>query len=210
LPLSIEIAIKSGLYMGEKGGRWKEGYDFSRKRNDSASNPGSVIRYVTDLSIKYMPTVVRNEFWDAGIVYALASNMEEYFIPALKTVYVDMTSIGESVNNNFFTAVAIGYLNKITYDAWSEFSGVDDLTDKELIIKVNEYVNNRTKDIFDGKFVVIPKTLVSEGDKQRGYSWLLPIDIYSNNMKTVMSTYVTSKNMKMLGMDTESEQATTY
>jgi hypothetical protein len=65
-------------------------------------------------------------------------------------------------------------------------------TNKQFVEKVNEFVSNVVKDKFDGKFVIIPNATVTEFDELNGYSWILEIKIYSPNMKTVMSTYVTA------------------
>lgn len=202
LPLTIEVAIKAARYMGNKTGKWREGYGFTSQIHANATNPGSKVAYVENLSMKYVPAAARNDFWDHGIVYAVANNMKEFFFPAFRTVYMENDSVGESVNNSMLLALAIGYINKITFGAWASFTGNEELNDRELTRATNEYVTARTRDIFDGKYTIIPKAIVTEGDSLRGYSWQLPVDIYSQNMDTVMTTYVTSKNMSMLQEDT--------
>jgi hypothetical protein len=107
------------------------------------------------------------------------------FFPALQTVYENDTS----VLNSFFTAVAISYLNKVQHAAWREFTGSMSLTDAQLEEQVNNFVSAAVKDKFDNKFVIVPNATVTEFDALRGYSWTLPIKIYSPNMKTVMTAF---------------------
>lgn len=179
LPLSAEVAIKSARYMGAGNGRWKTGYHF-----DGA--PGSVVDYMYGINITWVPASVRNRNWDVGLNFVLNYDRRSLFFPALKTVYTDDTS----VLNSYFTAMAITQLNKVAHAAWREFSGVAHLTNAQLIDRVNEFVYNRTKDRFDARYVIIPDTTITEMDALRGFSWTLPIKIYSPMMKTVMTTYV--------------------
>ena len=179
LPLSAEVAIKSARYMGASNGRWKTGFHF-----DGA--PGSVVDYMYGINITWVPASVRNRNWDVGLNFVLNYDRRSLFFPALKTVYADDTS----VLNSYFTAMAICQLNKVAHSAWREFSGVAHLTNAQLVDRVNEFVYNRTKDRFDARYVVIPDTTITEMDELRGFSWTLPIRIYSPSLKTVMTTYV--------------------
>ena len=179
LPLSAEIAIKSARYMGAGNGRWKNGSHF-----DGA--PGSVIDYMYDISITWVPCSVRNRNWDVGLNWVQAYDRRSFFFPALKTVYTDDTS----VLNSYFTVMAICQLNKVAHAAWREFSGVSHLTNAQMAQRVNDFVLARTKNRFDDRYVIVPDTFFTDMDVLRGFSWTLPIKIYSPNMKTVMTTYV--------------------
>jgi hypothetical protein len=179
LPLSAEIAIKSARYMGAGNGRWKTGYNF-----DGA--PGSVIDNMYGVNVTWVPASVRNRNWDVGLNFVLNYDRRSLFFPALKTVYADDTS----VLNSYFTAMAICYINKVGHSAWREFSGVAGLTNAQLVDRVNEFVYKRVLDRFDGRYVVIPDATVTEMDQLRGFSWTLPIKVYSPGMKTVMTLSV--------------------
>ncbi len=179
LPLGYEIIVKSARYMGAGNGRWKNGFNF-----DGA--PGSVLSTMYDVSITFVPASVRNRNWDVGLNWVQSYDTVSFFFPALKTVYNDDTS----VLNSYFTAMAIAQLNKVAHSAWREFSGVSGLTNGQLVQRVNEFVNERIKDRFDGRFVIIPAAEFTDMDLLRGYSWTLPIEIYAPNMETVMTTYV--------------------
>lgn len=179
LPLTLEVAIKSARYMGAANGRWKNGFHF-----DGA--PGSVLDYMTDISITWVPASVRNRNWDVGLNWVQSYDRRSFFFPALKTVYEGDTS----VLNSYFTALAIGQLNKVAHATWREFTGVAHLTNAQLAARVNEFVNGRTQNRFDERFVIVPDAQFTDMDLLRGFSWTLPIKIYAANLKTVMTTYV--------------------
>ena len=179
LPLTAEVAIKSARYMGAANGRWKSGFHF-----DGA--PGSIVDYMTDISITFTPASARNKDWDVGLNWVQSYDRRSVFFPALKTVYNNDTS----VLNSYFTALAIGQLNKVSHATWREFSGVANLSNAELCRKVNSFFNGKVQDIFDGRFTVVPNAYISDMDAIRGYSWTLPVSLYADNMKTVMTTSV--------------------
>ena len=56
LPLTLEIATKSSLYMGAGNGKWKNVYSF-----DSA--PNNNITMFSDINVTYTPAKVRNKDW---------------------------------------------------------------------------------------------------------------------------------------------------
>lgn len=179
LPLSVEVAIKSAAYMGAGNGKWKNGYNF-----DGA--PNSIITNMYDLSVKYLPSDVRNRNWSVGLCIPERYDRRSYFFPALKTVYTDDTS----VLNSYFVAMAICELNKIAAKAWREFSGVEGLTNAQLADRVNAFVTAKVNGIFDNRYVVVPDAFFTDMDLLRGYSWTLPIKIYAPSLMTVMTTYV--------------------
>ncbi len=187
VPVLYEVALKAAAYMGAKNGAWKNGYCFDRA-------PLSILTELKSVDVTWVPTSTRNTLWSTGLNFVLNYDQRSQFFPALQTVYNDDTS----VLNSFFTTVAIGYLNKIQHAAWREFSGSISLTPAQLEDEVNNFVTGRVKDKFDGKFVVIPAATVTELDKARGYSWTLPIKIYANNMKTVMTANIEAYRMSDL------------
>ena len=179
LPLTAEIAIKSAKYMGASNGRWKNGSHF-----DGA--PGSVVSYMYDINITWVPASVRNRNWDVGLNWVQAYDRRSYFFPALKTVYDDDTS----VLNSYITAMAIAQLNKVAHAAWREFTGTSHLTNAQFAQRLNDFVSNNVRGRFDERFVIVPDATFTDLDLLRGFSWTLPIKIYAANMKTVMTTYV--------------------
>lgn len=193
-PLTYEVAIKSARYMGSSNGIWKNGSNF-----DGA--PGHIVNSMTDISITWVPASVRNRNWDVGLNWVQAYDRRSFFFPAFKTVYSDDTS----VLNSYTVAMAIAQLNKVAHAAWREFSGVDHLTNAQLAEKVDAFVARRVKDRFDGRYVIQPMTQFTDMDILRGFSWTLPIRIFANNMKTVMTTYVQAFRMEDLEAQNSSQ-----
>lgn len=183
-PLTYEIAVKSAEYMGAGNGRWKNGSNF-----DGA--PGSILTNMYDVSITWVPSVVRNKNWSTGLNWVQAYDRRSFFFPALKTVYDDDTS----VLNSYFVAMAICQLNKIANAAWREFSGVEGLTNAQFVDKVNTFVTNNVQGKFDNRYIIVPNAVFTDMDLKRGFSWTLPIKLYANSMETVMTTYVQAFRM---------------
>jgi hypothetical protein len=179
LPLSAEVAIKAAKYMGASNGIWKNGSHF-----DGA--PGSIVDYMYDINITWVPASVRNRNWDIGLNWVQSYDKRSHFFPAFKTIYDNDTS----VLNSFFTAMAIAQLNKVAHASWREFSGISHLTNAQLASRVNDFIIARTRGRFDERFVIQPDTFFTDMDILRGFSWTLPIKIYAANMKTVLTTYV--------------------
>ena len=113
---------------------------------------------------------------------------------ALKTVYDNDTS----VLNSFFTMKAMCWTQKVIQAAHREYSGNMSLTGPQLVEKVNTFVAQRVKDAFNDKFVIIPRCEITDVDMLRGFSWTLPVDIYANPMRTVMTGYVRAYRMSDL------------
>ena len=187
VPVTYEVAYKAARYMGAKNGAWKNGFSFDRA-------PLSVVTQLKNIDVTWVPASTRNTLWSVGVNFVLNYKIRTQFFPALQTVYENDTS----VLNSFFTAVAISYLNKVQHAAWREFSGSISLTNAQLEDAVNTFIANQVKDKFDGKFVVVPDTVVTELDEIRGYSWTSNIKIYANNMKTVMTAMVEAYRMSDL------------
>ncbi len=175
VPQLLEIAVKASRYMGAGNGKWKSGFSFDRF-------PGNVVSVLKGLDPDFIPEGTKNKLWSNGLIWTQPLDRRQYHIPAKQTVYENDTS----VLNSFEVALAICTLNKINADAWRRFTGSVGLSNAELAEEVIAYVESRVLRIFDGLFTIIPKVVITEADEQRGYSWHLIVEIYINNMKSVM------------------------
>ena len=187
LPLTIELAYKAARFMGAANGTWNPVYLF-----DTA--PQNEVTMFTDLNVKSVPASQRNADWANGLNYPQPFSRDTFFFPALKTAFSDDTSVLTS----FFTAMVCVELQKVGIQAWRNFSGVVSLTEAQLIDKVNKFVNENTAGRFAGLVRVIPNCTITSSDAQRGYSWTLPIEVYANNMKSVMTLSVQAYRMSAL------------
>ena len=187
VPTSYEVLYKAARYMGARNGAWKNGFAFDRA-------PLNVITQLKNIDVTWVPGATRSILWSVGLNFVLNYKIRTPFFPALQTVYENDTS----VLNSFFVAVAISYLNKVEHAAWREFTGSISLTDAQLEEQVNEFVSGQVKDKFDGKFIVIPETTVTERDATLGYKWSLNIRLGAPSMKTVMTSKVSAYRMSDL------------
>lgn len=173
VPSTYHLLDKAADYMGASSGDWKQGKLFDHGQ-------GSEMTSLKDLSNDWVPSSARNALWDANLNFPLTKTRRLAFIPSLKTVCKDDTS----VLNNFFTVMAAIELNKIGYASWMQFSGVMSLTDDQLCERVDEFIAEAVLGKFDGLFAIRPRTVVTERDAQRGFSWTTVIELYSNVSKT--------------------------
>lgn len=187
VPATYEILIKFADYMGASNGEWK-----GSERPDG--NPGNIVEELTDLNMVFVPEVLRNRFWDVGLNWILRYDRNSFFIPAYRTVYPDDTSVLTSA----VTVMAICTLNKIGHKCWRTFSGRSDLTNLQLVERVNNFVGNECKGRFDNRFIIQPRAVVTDLDEARGFSWTLPIGIGAPGMKTVQTLYVQSDRIERL------------
>jgi hypothetical protein len=174
LPLTVEIASKAAAYMGASNGMWAKNAGF-----DAA--PLNQVSMFTDIDVTFTPVSVRNKDWANGLVWVESYDRRSVYFPALHTVYED----DSSVLTGFFTAMACVELQKVGDRSRREFSGRSDLTNAQLIERVNKFIEDKTQGRFDGRFIIKPNTYMTSADVQRGFSWTTAIQIYAPNMKTV-------------------------
>lgn len=187
IALTYSILLKSARMMGAGNGQWNATASFDRA-------PGSVITELTDIQPSFIPEDVKPVLWSTGIVWAQPFDRQQYFFPAIQTIYENDTS----VLNSYFTMMAICTIEKIAYRIWQLFTGVSSLTNEQLADEVVARFNLEVKDRFAGRFTIIPEVRFTEQDEQRGFSWQLITKIGANNMKTVMVHAVQAYRMEDL------------
>jgi hypothetical protein len=184
LPLTLELAVMSAKMMGGGNGIWKPEALFDK-------SPGSIITMFKNVNIRFTPAKQRNKDWAVGLNYPMAYTRKTLYLPAIKTVYDNDTS----VLNSFFTMAACLELQKVGERTHRNFSGSIGLTNAQLIDRVNKDVVRQTTGRFANLVKVVPNAFISDGDEQRGYSWTLPLSLFANNMRTVMTLRVEANRM---------------
>lgn len=182
LPLTFELASKAARYMGAGTGIWRGEYAFDRA-------PGSIVENFTNINVSFTPAIVRNRDWDNGLVWVQTYSRQSVFFPAIQTVYDNDTS----VLNSFFTMMACVELEKVCKRAWKAYSGSSDLTNSQLIYRINTFIGEAVAGRFDNRFVIQADTVITGADERRGYSWTTTVRIYAPNMKTV-GTFIIEAN----------------
>lgn len=187
VPLTFEVADKASKYMGAASGIWNS-------EQNMEGDPGNRLAISKEIKVDFIPAESRHIRWGAGFNWVQASDLKTFFFPSYKTVYTNDTS----VLNSFCTAMAIVELNKIVDNMWRKFTGISSLTSAQLEAKIIDYINAAISNKFDGRFVIKPKPYVTYIDEARGYSLTLSVQIYANNMKTVLTTYIEAFRMSDL------------
>lgn len=179
LPLSLELAVKAARYMGASDGTWKSEFNFDQA-------PLSMIEMFKDINVTFTPAAAKAKDWANGLNWVDYYDHLSLYFPAIRTVYDNDTSVLTS----FFTMMCAVELQKVGFRAHRAFSGTSSLTNLQLVERVNKFVVDNTTGRFDGRFVITPDTYFTQADKERGYSYTLPIKMYAPNMKTVATTVV--------------------
>lgn len=187
LPLTIELASKLADYMGAGNGIWKPGGGFDQY-------PQNQVNLFSDVNVTFTPSTVRNTDWSNGLVWVEQYSRRALYFPAFKTVYDNDTSVLTSI----ITMLGCVELEKVGQRARRNFSGTTQLTNAQLVSRVNQFVTDNTNQRFDGRFVIIPDTYFTAADLARGYSWSLNIKLYANNMKTVQTLQISAYRMEDL------------
>lgn len=187
LPVLIDQAEKYARYMGADNGRWKSGYA-------PDVTPRNIITTMSEFNSTFTPVSVRQNDWSIGLNWIQKYDYRRAFIPAMKTVYADDTSVMTSV----ITAFACARLQRIGEAIWRDYTGRADLTRAQLRQEVEREVLERTRDMFDGRYQIQGEVVFTKADEARGYSWHLRIHIYANNMQTVQVLSVVAHRMEDL------------
>lgn len=186
-PVLYQVAGWRADYMGAGTGIFKE---------DSAYEgwPANEVVDMFDISIKWVPDSVRVRNWDAGLNWCTRYNREQFQIQALKTGYGDDTSILTSdITAHVFLAV-----NKALAKAQRTFSGISGLTPAQFSAKVNNFMSLELAGKFGNRVTIVPRAQFTTMDEIRGYSWTVPVDVYGENMPTVMTGWAVAKRRRSL------------
>jgi len=175
-PLTFDIAVKSAKMMG--GPKWDRAELFDRGGRNT-------IKTMYDIKPEAIPQGVKPTLWRAGLVYPDNSDLNQWFFPALQTVYDNDTS----VLNSYFTSVALTVINKIAFKLWVKYTGNIELKPPELMDALRNDANQELKGKFADLIKVVPDPVITDFDKQTGYSWTMRFKLYANVPTTVMRTY---------------------
>lgn len=174
LPLTIEFAQKCSTYMGAGDGFWKNGLGYDMP-------PNNQVKMFKGLNAEWRKTNVRENDWDAGMVWVQNYNRRSQFFPAVQTVYSDDSSVLNSAVNMMVSVE----LQKVAQRVWRDLTGISYLTPAQFIERSNRLIEESVRGKFDNRVIIVPETYYTQNDEQRGYSWSCNIHMYAPNMMTV-------------------------
>lgn len=182
--LNVDLFKKVCKYCGSGNGKWKAQYAF-----DQGSL--NLIEDWHDISMDYISPSATDNAWDAGLIYVQSNDTKNKFYPSYQTVYPDDTS----VLNNIFTMMACCWIEKNHFKAWTTVTGDSKSTNLEIAEKLDQYLNSRLMNAFDGRFVTVSKTYFTDTDVANGFSFTTETTIYSNVTKRVANYKITAHRM---------------
>lgn len=179
VPVLAHVLYNACRKYGSSDGKWNSSVDFT-------GQPASLITTMYDISGIFISSSVRAKFWDASLNWVQAENVRESFIPAIRTVHPNDSSI----LNSFPTTVIISTLNKISHRIWRQMAGSTSLRDNEFIARISAMAEAETRGIFGDEYIINPHAELRSTDVVRGYSWTLYWSVRGPAMRTVMTTWI--------------------
>lgn len=174
VPMSYELLIKTARFAGGSDGLWRRDRLFDH--GDAA-----IITSMKDMVPSFLPHGIKPTLWSGNMIYPQRYDRSSFFFPGLQTVYDSDTS----VLNNYFTVMALCTVTKIAHKSWKRFSGAISYTDAEFKQAIEAYLERELAGRFAGLLNATPICIITDADKQRGYSWQLVIKLAANMMRTV-------------------------
>jgi hypothetical protein len=176
VPLSLQYAVCIARFAGSADGKWKREFNPNEGTNKH-------ITLFKQVSNTHTSEANDDKAWAACINKARDYDRKKLFWPAITTVYDDKTS----VLFNGSMAWACTTLYKISHKAWQQIVGRDSLTPDQLVAASDRYIDNTvtSSGIFADIVSVIPQTVVSQEDIERGWSWRTILRVGANNTPLV-------------------------
>lgn len=189
IPVSYDLLVKTAKFAGAGNGKWKREMLFDHGDN-------AIISSGKSLEPRFIPAGVKPVLWSSNLIYAQRFDRENYFFPALQTVYDNDTS----VLNSYFAIMCLCTVTKTQFRTWKYFTGSTALSDSEFKDATESYADNDLADRFAGMFRVTNICEITNADKLRGYSYRFRSKIAGYNMKTVA---VANTEIYRMGEDVE-------
>lgn len=174
-----EVARKTSRYMGAGDRKWKSGQRF-------AGYPGSIVNFMTDIDVTFVPVDQRVLDWNVGLNNVAQYDTESFYIPHFRTVYDNDTS----VLNSWVVNMGIVTINKIIQETHRRFSGRDDVTNAVLKDEVERHMVKEFNGLFDGRLLLQVEVVFTDEDIQRNFSWYTIVRLGANGTKTVSQAHI--------------------
>lgn len=187
VPMTYELAMKRGQFMGDPSGKMTPGYGYDQ---DGIKQ----LRFMKEVNNPFVPQVAKEINWTHGATWCQYYDRNTMFFPAVRTIYKDETSVLLSDINMLIATD----LEKVCFRTWRRLVGNAKLTNAQFAALSDQYILEDTEGRYDGRVVIKPYTYYTPADELRGFSWHCEIHMYANNMKTVGIMTVVTHRMEDL------------
>ena len=186
LPVTYDFMIKNCKFAGA--------FDGKMNRNATYVSRGqNIITEQKNLYPKEITHTLADQLWNRGAIWLIPNDRKEMMFSSNQTIYPDDTSI----LNRYIIQIVITTLVKLNDEAWRYFNGTDDMSNEQLKIAVEDYINRRVgKDKFLASIEITPNVYFTKEDLINGFSWHLEVSIASNVAKTVMISNLKSLRLQ--------------
>lgn len=179
--LSIDIGYKLMRYGSQSSGILNP--DLAP---DTSENGNYIVTEVKTLNVIDKSWREKRRLWQSSVNYVEDfDHNKRLFYPGIQSFYPDKTS----VLNSAIVGLCVAQLARYAWETWRDLTGNQKLKEVQLIERSNKSIENRVAGTMDDRMDVIPHSQITRADKDRGYSWSMPIDVGANGMKTVLSAH---------------------
>lgn len=179
MPMTFDWSVKAARYYGGLDGNWNPVFDFS-------TQDANKVTELIDVEPKFIPPGIKDRLWSAGLVYVEPDDEGVYYYPGQQTIY----PYDNSIFNSIRTVIAACTIHRVNDKLHRLYTGETEYTDTELKIAVERDCKALLKGRFDKGISISPEVFYLRRDEDLGWVWRLRVELYANNMKTVMYSEV--------------------
>lgn len=189
----MDIRVPQALDLFYKVCRW--GNDSTGKADEQwapdagapdgdTENDNRVVRRTRDTSNVDVSARTKKAEWAAGIVYVEDYDTRSQFYAGIQSFYTDPTSVLRSG----LVGLCVANINRYSWEGWRAFTGVQGITDDQLIERTERYVDQKCRAcISTDRMIVEPHAEITAADDANGSSWTVRNDLYVSGMRTVLN-----------------------
>ena len=180
VPTTYDLMRKLSAFMGAGEKKWVRARAFD-------SGDESACNFIENILPKVIPRAVKDELWAIGVNYTEPLYTKRvYHWVAFGTVSKDTSAL-----NNVMVMHAAMWAQRVQIKGWKKFTGSNQYSRNAFINVTEDFLREEIRGAFDGRFIVIPRTVISEDDIRYGTHWSTDIELQVNDSYTIVNTSVT-------------------
>lgn len=185
VPQSLDLFYKVCRWGSDSSGRANEtNAPDAGSPNGDATNDNRVVVRTKNISNVDVSARTKKAEWAAGIVYVEDYDTRSQFYSGIQSFYSEPTSVLRSG----LVGLCFANINRYAWNAWRAFTGVQGITDDQLIDRTEKLVTQLcSANISTDRMVCVPHASISAADDANGSSWTLSTDAYVSGMRTVLN-----------------------